>query len=135
VLFSPIILVLVAGAAGLVVWSAISADPSLRGQKGRIAGLLVFSMIYGWGITIEADTLFDRSSGTTFVASVEGKHMDTGKGTTYHLDLDAWGPKKSSNSLRVRPATYDAVRRGDSVNLVVKSGTLGIRWYYLRGWR
>jgi len=42
--------------------------------------------------------------------------------------------ENSSNSLRVRPATYDAVRRGDSVNAGGQNpGTLGIRWYYLRG--
>jgi len=85
-----------------------------------------------YGLAIEANGLFDRSPGVGYRAHVEGKRIVKGKSTTYELELEPWGPKTSSNRLRVGRPTYDPIERGNVVVLVLKRGALGVNWYFMQ---
>jgi len=123
------------GIGGLLCLSAFAVDPLVRARVGTIAGLLVFSLTYGYGTAIEANALLDRSPEASYIANVEGKRIVRGKTKTYQLDLGAWGPKTKSNTLKVAPATYNAIERGDVVYLTLKQGALGMNWYFMRQWQ
>lgn len=95
---------------------------------------LPFCAIYGYGLTIEANALLDRSPGVSYQAEVEGKRIPRGRYTEYELALAPWGPRTTPNTLRVSQATFDAIRKGDTVSLTLKRGALGASWYVMRAW-
>ena len=134
VFLSPVAAWFTIGIGGLVFLAAFVVDRSVRGKVGTLIGLLVFSLAYGYGIAIEANALLDRSTGVTYVANVEGKHIVSGRATTYNLDLGPWGPKTKSSKLRVNRATYRNIERGDIVYLTMRRGALGVNWYFMRQW-
>jgi len=120
---------------GNFVPAAFVVDRSLRGKIGTLIGLLVFSSAYGYGTAIEANALLDHSTGDTYLAHVEGKHIVSGRTTTYNLDLGPWGPKTKSSKLDVTRAMYNTIERGDLVYLTLKRGALGVNWYFMRQWQ
>jgi len=135
VLQSPAVALFSIGMGGLLCLSAVVVDPTVRAKVINAAALSAFCLAYGYGITIEANTLLDRSPGASYTATVEGKRIRTGKSTTYELDLGPWGPRTESNKLRVSRATYDPIQRGDVVCLTLKQGALGVNWYFMRAWQ
>jgi len=132
VLQSSAVALLSVGIGGLLCLSVFAVDPTTR--RNRIIGipLVAFSLIYGYGVAIEANVLFDRSRAVGYTATLEGKHIVNGKRTTYELDLGPWGPITKSNKLNVGRETYDAIQRGDAVYLTLRKGALGVSWYFLR---
>jgi hypothetical protein len=76
----------------------------------------------------------DRSPGISYTATVQNKEISSGKSTTYKLDLSPWGPKAGNNELDVSSATYKQIQTGQTVQLKLKMGALGVRWYYLYDW-
>jgi hypothetical protein len=135
VLQSPAVAWFSIGIGGLLCLSAFAVDPTLRGKVGTTASLFAFSLAYGYGFAIEANTLLDRSPGTSYIASVASKRIVKGKTTTYELSLGPWGPKTKSNKLTVSRATYDPIQPGDVVFLTLKQGALGVSWYFMRAWQ
>ncbi|HSU33268.1 MAG TPA: hypothetical protein VLJ11_18725 [Bryobacteraceae bacterium] len=129
---SPVVAWFTIGLGGLVCLAAFVVDRSLRGKIGTLIGLLVFSSAYGYGTAIEANALLDHSTGDTYLAHVEGKHIVSGRTTTYNLDLGPWGPKTKSSKLDVTRAMYNTIERGDLVYLTLKRGALGVNWYFMR---
>jgi hypothetical protein len=125
----PALISLALGAA--FIMTALVADSELRKSKGTAVILSLFSLAYGCGLTIESNALLDRSSGELFTAVVQGQHVDSGKTTSYDLELSPWGPKTGENDLEVSKKTYSAIRGGDDVSIELRKGALGINWYYL----
>jgi len=114
------------GIGGVLGFSIFRVDPSTRGKLPTVVALLAFSLVYGYGVGIEANALLDRSPDTNYDARVEGKRIIRGKTTTYELDLAPWGPKTLSNKLRVGSETYNFIQRGDVAHLTLKQGALGV---------
>jgi hypothetical protein len=117
-----------------VTWCSLIADKSERKMKGAAWILAAFFLRYGFGITIEANALLDHSPGVTYSVVVEGQHINSGKTTSYYLDLAPWGPKSGANELQVSKRTYQAIQRGDIANVELRQGALGVNWYYLDSW-
>jgi hypothetical protein len=115
--------------------AAISADPSVRRKSLSVAGICVICMAYGYGATIEIDTLFDQAHGTGYSTIVQEKHISSGKHTTYNLKLGAWGPQKEPSNLEVSKETYEPIQKGDVVLLTLKPGALRVPWFYMRAWQ
>lgn len=123
----------VAITAGLCIW-ALRVEPSITRRKAEAFLLVVISMPYGYGVTLHGNALLDRSVPVTYSVAVHGKHKTSGRSTTYNLDLNAWGPMKLQNDLKVSTPTYNAIHPGDIVDLDLMEGALGIRWYWMRQW-
>jgi hypothetical protein len=112
--------------------AARAVDPSVRAKPATLVAMFLFSIAYGFGAAMQANTLLDRSTGTIYTASVEGKRVLSGRVTTWELELGAWGPRTKANRVRVTRATYNATNRGDTVYLALKRGALGVNWYVMR---
>jgi len=76
-----------AGIGGCLLLATFVVDPSRRGKVGAAIAIGLFCLAYGYGLAIEANVLFDRSSPTTYEVTVIDKHVSRGKATTYNLDL------------------------------------------------
>jgi len=98
VFLSPVAAWLTIGIGGLVFHAALVVNRSVRRKIGTLIGLLGVSFPYGYGIAIEANALLDHSAGVTYLAHVEGKHIVSGRTTTYDLDLGPWGQEQSPAS-------------------------------------
>jgi hypothetical protein len=135
VLQSPLAVGLYVAVGGALALGIFSVDSTVRHRKLAVIALCAVSLVYGYGAAIEANALLDRSSGTSYSAIVQGKHITTGKNRAYKVTLGPWGPKATSNDLQVSRATYQPIQPGDVVLLTLKQGALGVKWFYMRAWQ
>jgi hypothetical protein len=123
---------LVAGA--LLCASAYLADQTLRRKPGNLAVLALFCIVYGFGLTVEANALLDSSPGVLYTARVQNCRPHTGRSTRYTVQLEPWGPKTTPNQMRISRETYEYIRPGNKVNLRLYKGALHIAWYQMLSW-
>ena len=107
----------------LVAWS----DPPLRRRAGSVAGVLLLSVAYAFGVLGHANTLLDKAAPQRFEATA----VEKPKKSRYWADLvvTAWGAKRGQNKVKVTSATFAAVKPGDRVCIATHPGALGWRWY------
>ncbi|MGE5321480.1 MAG: hypothetical protein ACM3SW_01365 [Actinomycetota bacterium] len=123
-------LLVFSAALGLVLWSAAAvADSSLLKDRTNFILMLLFTALYGFGASREANALLDRSPGAIYRASVVGKHTQTGKSTSYYLELGSWGPDMRMGDESVPSTFYSSVNTGDKVCVVLRQGALRVPWY------
>jgi hypothetical protein len=91
--------------------------------------LLLFGMLYGYGLVATADAVEDGSTPAHFVVHVVGKHYTTGRSRSFYLELEPWGPVQSPNSLSVSQTIYDKAQPGDQICLELRPGRLNVPWY------
>lgn len=91
--------------------------------------LIGCAAVYGYGATVLADVQFDTSPGTPTTAAVLGKHIASGRSTTYYLDVGPWGPRTRPNSISVSSGDYRALNAGDSLCIGLHPGFLGLPWF------
>ncbi len=120
--------------AVLLCLSAILVDSNLRRLPGAVAAFALIALIYGYGVSIEANVLLDHSQELSYRVQVQERRIIHGKTTTYEVQLEPWGPRPKPNRLRIPFATYKYIRPGDTLNVVLRHGAFGISWYYMRAW-
>jgi len=97
-----------------------------------LIGVLFFAIMYGYGLTVAANTLPDRSKAASYIVLVTGKYATSGsRSTTYYLNLEPWGPIQKPNVLTVSRDFYQAAAPGDGVCLDLHAGALRVPWYKL----
>lgn len=120
---------------GSIFFAAILIlDPTLRSRLGILPVFFLFGMAYGYGVIVEANVLLDHSPGIPYTAIIQNKWITTNRSTTYRLNLSPWGPKLGTSELDVSRTTYMQISTGQSVQLKLKKGALGVQWYYLSDW-
>ncbi|HEY2473110.1 MAG TPA: hypothetical protein VGI45_35345 [Terracidiphilus sp.] len=91
--------------------------------------LLLFSMLYGYGLVATADAVDDESTSTHYVVHVLGKHYTTGRSRAFYLELEPWGPLQSPNNLGVSQTVYEKAQAGDEICIDLRPGRLNVPWY------
>ncbi len=120
---------------GCVLFTAILIfDPTQRIRRGTLPVFFLVGVAYGYGVIVEANARLDRSPGIPYTATVQNKQVISGRSTTYRLNLSSWGPKAGTNELDVSSWTYKQIKTGQTVQLNLKMGALGVQWYYLYDW-
>lgn len=66
-----------------------------------------------------------------YKVKVYSKHVSSGKGRTYYLDLEPWGNFITTNKMRVKKNLYDEINDGDMVQVNYQKGLFNIPWYYM----
>lgn len=117
-------LIALAFMAGL--WNSLGKGVSIM---GKAVGLLFFAGMYSYGLVVLADTLPDHSPATPYATTVVGKHISSGRSTTYTLRLAPWGPIQQTNGISVSSDTYARTDIGDTVCLDLRPGALHAPWY------
>jgi hypothetical protein len=124
-----------ASIGGVLAFLAAKFDTTLWARKPIFAIFCVIGFAYGFGAVTEGNALLDRSPGTSYSATVEGKHVSHSKRTSYHLKLGPWGHETKPSDLEVSRATYDPIECGDVALLTLRRGAFGLNWYYLGAWQ
>jgi hypothetical protein len=126
------LLLTVLGSAALV-GVAFWFDPWLKQHRGTAVLLMILGCGYGYGAGMIINALLDESTPRTYQVLVTAKHISRGRGTSYHLQLAAWGPKVGGQEVLVSSSRYSVTKVGDTVCMVLKSGALGVPWSALGG--
>jgi len=106
-----------------------ACDRALRKRPWTAVIIFVFGAFYGWGLIAQANALLDTSPARIFQVAVTGKHVSSGKTTTYYLRLEPWGPATTSQDVSVPSSLYDYADVGVTVCVVLYPGALRIPWY------
>jgi hypothetical protein len=62
---------------------------------------------------------------------VIGKTVSHARSVHYQLELPAWGPRTTQNSVEVPYRVFVAIRTGDPVCISLHPGALGAPWFKL----
>jgi hypothetical protein len=110
-------------------WLLFQSDADMRGRPWSLLLILLFGSAFCGGALCEANALLDHSAPQNFSAAVTGKHISSGKSTTYYLNLDPWGPQAGQSEVSVPANLYHSVAPGDNVCISLYSGALRAPWY------
>ncbi len=122
---------------GLVLAGAAArVDPLVRKRRWEVflAGLITCS--YGYGAGLELNSLADQSVPRVFQTVVVEKRVDGDwKWRTWYLTLKPWGPVTDHDEVSVSKTLYQQTQAGDTVCVLLRSGTLRIDWYQVASCR
>lgn len=134
VIFTAWAMTAMAIATALLILALFSVDSTLKSQRGTAISICFLMVAYGYGAVLQADTLLDRKPAQIYRAIVAGKHVASGKTTSYYIDPQSWGPDHKALEIEVGRQTFDAIAVGDTADIALRHGALGVQWYYLAGW-
>jgi FtsH-binding integral membrane protein len=123
-----LVMILVALAYIALFYGVVSKNAN---QAGALAVLLFYAASYSFGLATVADTVADRTRASIYFVPVTGKHVSSGKSTTYYLRLAPWGPLDKPNDISVSRGSYYYMQSGDQVCLGLHPGWLHAAWYRL----
>ena len=126
----PLLLLIIVVAVVYIV-AFYSAARKNANMTAVIFGLLFAASSYSFGLAIVLDTVTDNAKVSIYAVPVTGKHLTSGKSTTYYLELAPWGPLQEPNKINVSSSFYDEMQAGDQVCLGLHPGRLRASWYQL----
>lgn len=126
----PLLIIAAPIALGYMAAFAAAGNRGLS-RPGLLLGILFFVGLYSYSLAMVADTLGDHGDVQTYSAQVLGKHISSGRSTSFYLQLAPWGPKTEPSQVSVSSSTYRAVTPGDEVCLQLHPGNLHAPWYRL----
>lgn len=94
-----------------------------------MAALLIFFFAYGYGAIVTTNCIYDKSEPGNYQVQVLEKRINEGKKVTYYLKVTPWAIRTEPNEVEVSEQLYDQKEIGDSVNVIVKSGSLVVPWF------
>lgn len=98
---------------------------------GQIIITIIIAAAYGFGSTMQINSVFDQSKPQVFKTTVIDHHVTHGKSTTYHLILGEWGEHHKEDNISVSSSFYDQVQVGSQLKVDLKKGVFNIPWYYV----
>jgi len=111
--------------AALLLW----ASPDFRRSVGGVVTAAFLLCAWGYGVTAQLNVQLDRAAPGQFAVQVLDRHLESGKSTTYYLDVTAWGPRTAHEDVVVSRELYGHVAAGGRVCIYLWPGALGVRWY------
>jgi hypothetical protein len=128
--YKPFVILLVIALA--VAWWSCREMIKYSIQKPvTLITLLIALCCYSYGAVTVINGYYDETPGKVFAVPVKDKHISTGKHTSYYLLVDTWGRYTSPKEVSVSPNLYNAENPGDTVNVYLKNGYLGIPWFWV----
>ena len=112
-----------------ITFAVANFDSGLRKNPWRALLILLPVCMYSYGLIVQANTLPDHSTPQMFQVSVLSKHVSTGRHTSWHLQLGAWGPQEQPSDVSVSAPLYGSVAPGDTVCVALSPGVLKMPWY------
>jgi hypothetical protein len=121
------------GPAAALAVVALGATWALResirdNQASRIVFAMGFAFIGGADL-LEANMLLDRAKPSEFHAKALGKHVSSGKHTSYDVELSPWGPRREAADVDVGRRLYGRIQVDQAVCVFLWPGALNIRWF------
>jgi len=123
----PVVLVAV-----ILTGAVYLADKATQQHPIAAFALLMFALLYGYGVVMEANALFDRSQPRIYETTVAWKSTTHRRGTSYHLALMPWGPMTNGSNVTVTEEFYYAVEERGPVCVMLHKGAFSVAWYQVR---
>jgi hypothetical protein len=102
-----------------------------KDRRSLILGLIL-CIAFGYGACVNLNGIIKSPVDHAYTTWIIGKHISTGKSTTYYFQVYPWEDGNERKSIRVARDLYDNKDTGDSVKVVVMAGGLKIPWYFLK---
>ncbi len=100
------------------------------GSAASVSGtILLLAGVYGYGASSVVNAVYDDSQAIEYSTQVLDKHISSGKHTSYYLKVNAWGPVASAEDVEVSSEYFDQVSAGQTVNIALHDGRLGMPWF------
>ena len=110
---------------------AAGINKSIGGVRAQVIFMIVASIGYGFGATVQTNCVFDKSEAKTFTTKIVGQFIHRGKSTSYYVRLAPWKPEQSEVKVEVSRSFYYSHYESEIVKVDMKEGALGIPWFYL----
>ena len=95
-----------------------------------VASVLFLMFLYGFGFSVSANIMFDKSKPIVFEAAVINQRVSKGRRTNYYFEVSPWiDGKTNQKEVSVRGALYSEVEPGDMVKIRLYKGFLGVPWF------
>ncbi|MGI5172940.1 hypothetical protein H0R92_04975 [Treponema sp. OMZ 840] len=95
-----------------------------------VVSILFIMSLYGFGVSVSSNIMFDKSKPTVFEVVVVNKHVSKGKRTNYYLEVSPWiDGKAKQKEISVGNKLYSEVESGDMVKIKLYKGFLGVPWF------
>lgn len=91
--------------------------------------LTLFIYGYSYSTVVTLNCIYDTSEPIVYDATVLSKRINSGKTTTYYLELTPWGPSKQIEEISVSKDLYNSVNRSSEVNIYFLKGRFDIPWF------
>jgi len=128
-------MLLVAAAVAATVVFVVLCAKALKAERRKwlvVVFVLFFSGLYCFGLMVFYNCYYDRSAPEGRRVEVVGKRISTGRySNTYYLELAAWGRFEEGHDVDVSKEMYNTINRGDTVNVFLRQGKLGVPWYWV----
>ncbi|WP_162944909.1 hypothetical protein [Flavisolibacter nicotianae] len=110
-----------------------SKEFTFRSAKdyGLAFGITILVLAYSFGAVVTANCTWDNSTTSVYHAQVTGKHISSGKTTTYYVSLTPWGPQTKEDDVSVSKALYNRLQAKDDVSVYFRQGWFGISWFFI----
>ena len=91
----------------------------------------LFNMfLYGFGFSVCANIMFDKSKPALFEVTVINQRVSKGKHTDYYLKVSPWiDGKTNQKEISVGSRLYAEVDPGDTVKIKLYKGFFGVPWF------
>jgi hypothetical protein len=129
----PPLLVWAVAVALVLMGSVLWAVPSAREKPGMAALTLLLVLAYGYGVCAIGDAVLDRSNGSSYTTTVDGKHISSGRNRRPMLRLAPWGPRADEDDVTVTWDLYYRTNVGDKICVQLHPGALRVPWYRVTG--
>ncbi len=94
-----------------------------------VLSVSLFIFAYAYGAVIALNCVYDTSVPEKYNAKIISKRIDSGKSTTYYLELTPWGYQKSNKEVTVTEELYNRLNKKNKVNIYYMKGLLQIPWF------
>ena len=95
-----------------------------------VASVLFLMFLYGFGFSVSANIILDKSKPTVFEVTVINQRILKGKRTNYYLEVSLWiDGKTKQKEISVGSTLYSEVELGNMVKIKLYKGFLGVPWF------
>lgn len=95
-----------------------------------VASVLFLMFLYGFGFSVSANIILDKSKPTVFEVTVINQRILKGKRTNYYLEVSPWiDGKTKQKEISVGSTLYSEVELGNMVKIKLYKGFLGVPWF------
>ena len=98
-------------------------------KRSVMVFLGVLCLVFGYGSTVMADALLDRTEGEVYRTQLLAKHVTSGRYRNYSLTIGPWGNSAGIERVSVTRELYSQLNVGHAVCIDVHPGALGVPWY------
>jgi len=109
----------------------IALDTKSRSTKSSVLekiAYIVFALTYSYGLVIHFNCYYDFSDSSSEATEILDKRETSGSDTNYYLEVDASFDGYEFEKLEVSEAKYRGFEIGDSIDINIYPGRLGISW-------